>query len=124
MSVAPYVPMRKPGKAVTQEDMWETLAKHTKPQVEIHLQNAGESPKEKAPLARLEWQTPVRTSADGSTGYVVSVCGRYAISKDRVRGATMYTASRVRRPDEPILLGIRTTRADAEALCNEAHRRE
>jgi hypothetical protein len=117
MTQAPYQPMRKAQKAVTQEDMWSTLARHAKVEVRIHLEKAVEAPKEQRPP--LEWCEPVKTGA--ISGYVLSRCGDFSISKDSVNGAPMYSAWDRRTKPMATLLGIRTARWEAEKLCEIAN---
>lgn len=119
--------MHPPLKQVSQEEMWQTLAKHAKPQVSVKPLPAVPSPKEKS--APLEWLKPVRTSDEGA-GYVQTVCGRFSVSKDgnKTDGFT-YTAWR-RHPDVmeegklrkvmPDNLGCTTDREQAKAWCEAA----
>lgn len=111
---APYVPMHAPQKHVSQEEMWEKLAKHAKPQVSVKPLPAGQSPKEKSAL---EWEKPVRTGE--RSGYVRTVCGRYSITKDVSGDSVTYSAWR-RASDKrsvPVNLGCRSDRESATALC-------
>lgn len=119
-----YQPIRPPEKQLTQEDMWKTLAKHAHAEVRILRENAAQSPKEKPAVALrpLKWQKPVRTGE--LSGYVLSQCGRYSISRDSVKGAVMYTAWKRSPPDADgryqlpkANLGVRLTRKEAEHLC-------
>jgi hypothetical protein len=124
-----YQPIRPPEKGVTQEDMWKTLAKHAQTEVEVHLlRNAarvGASPKEKLrrPLP-LVWKQPVKTGE--ISGYVLTRCGRFSISKDSVMGKPMYTAWRrsETRDLPPLNLGVRLTRNEAERLCEMQNEHE
>jgi hypothetical protein len=104
--------MRSPEKSVSQEDMWKVLEKHggTRPK-------AGQSPKEKSAIALppLEWDKPVKTG--DNAGYVLTLCGRYSVSKDSVFGRAMYSAWRRHTPEMPDHLGIRDTLAEAQHLC-------
>lgn len=121
MTKAAYSPMHKPAKAVSQEDMWETLAKHSKSEVRIHRENVGQTPKAELRVP-LQWLDPVKTGP--ISGYVLTACGQFSISKDSVRGAPMYTAWD-RRPPKPAMainLGVRLERKDAEHLCALADR--
>lgn len=116
----PYSPMHGPRKNVTQEDMWETLKRHLPP--DSPLRDAGRearTPKAEPAVALppIEWQKPVRTGEN--SGYLLSQCGHFSISKDSVRGKPMYSAWRL-IPDQPgQLIGIRLTRAEAERLCED-----
>ena len=113
-----YQPIHAPTKQCTQEDMWATLAKHAKVEVEIHLSKAAQSPQEKPAVALqpLEWLKPVKTGENA--GYVLTQCGRFSIEKRFVRGKPMYMAwLRKEPPHDSISLGIRLTRREAEHLC-------
>ena len=105
--------------------MWETLAKYTKPPSSIsnNVPDERQSPKEKLrrPLA---WLEPVKTGR--LSGYVLTACGGYSISKDVSGESVSYTAwkclpdlQRHGKPwkQMPVNLGCVTTRAEAEALC-------
>lgn len=105
--------MRKEEKYVSQEDMWAKLAKHSSPKVEITPQ-AGEAPKEQLPA--LVWLEPVKTGR--RSGYVLTACGAYSISKDASESSETYTAWR--RGDPPTNLGCVMTKAEAEKLCEGA----
>jgi len=114
MSQLPYSPMHAPAKAVTQEKMWDVLAKHTpgfKPP------KAGETAQPDLRVREpLVWLKPVKTG-DGS-GYVLTQCGRFSIEKRPVNGAPMYMAwLRKDPPHDSVTLGIRTTLKEAEHLC-------
>lgn len=111
---APYVPMHAPQKHVTQEEMWEKLAKHAKPQVSVKPLPAGQSPKEKFAL---EWEKPVRTGE--RSGYMLETLGRYSISKDANATEVTYTAWRraTTRDHVAVNLGCAMKREEAEALC-------
>jgi hypothetical protein len=122
MTQIPYNPMRKAEKYVTQEDMWTTLARHLSPNVQVQLPQEVPTPK-----AELRWLEPVRTGR--LSGYVLTACGRYSISKDIGQGdAVTYTAWK-RLPDlerhgkpwkqMPVNLGCALTRAEAEQLCTK-----
>lgn len=111
MSQAPYNPMHPPQKAVTQEDMWKVLEKHggTRPK-------EGQTPKAELPaLPPLEWAEPIKTGKN--SGYVLTLCGRYSVSKDSVMGTAMYNAWRRNTPDMPDHLGIRDRLDEAKHLC-------
>jgi hypothetical protein len=124
MAQMPYSPMHGPEKLVTQEEMWARLAKHAPAQVELLLSKTEtQSPQENPAVAPLQWQQPVKTG-DGY-GYVLTQCGRFSIEKRPVRGASMYMAWRRRDPAETSTsLGIRTTRREAEHLCELEAARE
>jgi hypothetical protein len=113
--VMPYSPIHPAQEPATQEDMWAKLARNAKPEVKI-TPDAAQSPKEKS--APLEWQKPVRTSPQGA-GYVLTVCGRFSISKDGHEMGFTYTAWK--RDTEPATnLGAVRTREEAEKLCEAA----
>lgn len=120
MTKAAYSPMHKPAKAVTQEDMWETLSRHAKSEVQIHREKVAETPKAEL-RPPLEWCDPVKTGP--ISGYVLSQCGHFSISKDSVHGKPMYTAwdRRVTPPAMAINLGVRLERKEAEHLCEIAN---
>lgn len=125
MTQLPYQPMREPQRQVTQEDMWAKLAKHAKTEVEIHLSKAVQSPQAKPAVAPqpLVWLEPVKTGKD--CGYVLTRCGRFSIEKRPVNGAPMYMAWRRQEvAHESVSLGIRTTRREAERLCELEAARE
>jgi hypothetical protein len=108
--------MRKPEKQVTQEDMWKILERHTGAPIQRKSSLVGESPKEKL-REPLKWGEPVRTGR--LSGYVLTACGRYSISKDvGVGDFITYTAWRVRMSsyEQPVLLGCRTSRIEAERI--------
>lgn len=109
-----YQPMHPPVRHVTQEEMWETLAKHAKPPVSVKALPAAQSPKEKSPP--LEWGEPKRTSAEGA-GYVRTVCGRFSVSKDgnKTDGFSYTAWSRATTPATN--LGCRLKKEEAMALC-------
>ena len=109
--------MHPPQKVVTQEEMWEKLAKHAKPQVSVKPLPAAQSPKEKS--TPLEWLKPIRTSAAGA-GYVQTVCGRFSISKDgNPTDGFSYTAwSRATTPATN--LGCSIVKDEAIAMCEAA----
>jgi hypothetical protein len=119
--IQPYSPLHEPQKVVTQEDMWTTLARHV-PEGSLKPPQATQSPKEKS--VPLEWHKPVRTGE--RSGYVLTACGRYSITKDAHGEAVTYSAWK-RLPDTirdgrpykemPIPLGVFKIRADAEAIC-------
>lgn len=106
--------MHGPEKQVTQEDMWKTLAKHSSPKVEVKIEKAGESPK--AQLRVLQWCDPVRTGR--LSGYLLSRCGTYSISKNE--GADKFVTYTAWCIAPKAQLGIVTTREAAEALCQAA----
>lgn len=113
-----YQPIRPPQKQCTQEEMWATLAKHTKAEVRVHVSNETQSPKEKS--APLEWQKPVRTGE--MSGYVLTTCLKYSVSKDCVGGKPMYLAWKCRfdasgKRELPTHLGIRLSLIEAQHLC-------
>lgn len=116
--IAPYVPFPVSQKHVTQEDMWQTLAKHAKPQVQIP--NETQSPQAK-PAVTLEWEEPVWTSADHSTGYILSRCGHWSVSKVRTGPVTNYEACKrpTRSSPQPELLDIKPTPDEAKRVCQE-----
>jgi hypothetical protein len=105
--------MHPPQKDVSQEDMWKVLEKHggTRPK-------EGQTPKAelRKTLPRLEWDKPVKTGEN--SGYLLSLCGLFSISKDSVKGVAMYTAWRRRQGETPErMLGIRDHLAEAKHLC-------
>lgn len=102
MSQAPYSPMRKAEKFVSQEEMWTKLARHAKPTIVV-----------KAPL---EWLEPVRTGK--RSGYVLTACGLWSISKDDSGTSVSYTAWK-RSTDPATNLGCVASRAEAERLIEE-----
>jgi len=113
MTQAPYQPIHAPQKQVTQEDMWQVLEKHggTRPK-------AGQTPKAELLklLPPLEWDKPVRTGENA--GYLLSLCGRYSISKDSVMGKAMYAAWIRRQGEIPErMIGIRDHLDEAKHLC-------
>jgi hypothetical protein len=93
--------------------MWEKLARHAK--VELKPPQNSESPKEKLPP--LVWEKPVKTGE--LSGYVLTQCGGFSISKDSVNGAVMYTAW-LRTTKPATNLGVRLGRVEAEHLCELA----
>lgn len=113
----PYQPMRRPEQSHTQEDMWKTLARHAKPDIQISPET--QSPKEKAPL---EWKDPVWTSRHGpnGAGYRETVCGRFTISKDAHELGFSYTAWRRESEFPPTTLGVKRTAKEAMALCEDS----
>lgn len=123
MAQMPYSPMRGPEKLVTQEDMWTRLAKHAPAEVEIHRQKAAQTPKAEPAVALLplEWHKPEWTGPPGDRhrcGFILSLCGRFSITRERVHGGEMYEAWRRKDPaHESIPLGIRSTKREAEHLC-------
>jgi hypothetical protein len=115
--------MRKAEKHVTQEDMWATLARHANVEVQVQLSKEREAPKEQLRVREpLKWHEPVKTG--GVSGYVLSQCGRFSISKDSVKGKPMYMAwLRKDPPHDSVSLGIRLTLKEAEHLCELATQR-
>jgi hypothetical protein len=125
MTQMPYVPMRDAEKAVTQEDMWKTLAKHAPVEVRVQLSKTeAQTPKAESAIALepLLWNKPVWTGTHDNPyvcGYILSQCGRFSICKDSVHGKEMYMAwARREPPHASIILGVRPTRAEAEVLCH------
>jgi hypothetical protein len=122
----PYSPLHEPQKHVTQEDMWEKLARNTKPQAQVS--NAAQSPKAKVSL---QWNPPVWTSSHGplGSGYLLTACGRFTVSKDAHELGFTYSAWR-RHPDMfangkrykemPEPLGCCRTSDEAKQLCEAA----
>lgn len=107
--------MRKPEKQVSQEDMWETLKKHSP--VPFQTPQSSESPKEK--LRVLVWEKPVKTGE--LAGYVLSADGGFSVDKTPVNGVAMYIAwARRIPPHESINLGVRTSLKEAQHLCEIA----
>ena len=107
--------MRGPEKHLTQEDMWTTLAKHTKSELPKETPKAEATPK--AELRVLEWCEPVRTGK--LSGYVLTRCGTWSISKD-VGKDDFITYTAWRRKTErvdAVMLGCRTTLTEAQHLC-------
>lgn len=113
----PYQPMRRPEKGVTQEDMWKTLAKHSKPDVQVLPETQSAQQK-----SGLEWKDPVWTSQNGpnGAGYRETVCGRFTISKDAHELGFSYTAWRREASFPPTILGLKPTAKEAMALCEAA----
>lgn len=114
MTQTPYNPMHAAQKQVSMEDMWSTLESHPG----CHRPTVGQSPKEKSAIALppLEWDKPVKTG--DNAGFVLSLCGRYSISKDSVRGKAMYSAWLRRQGETPErMIGIRDHREEAERMC-------
>lgn len=106
--------MREAQKHVTQEDMWNTLSKHAKPQVHVQVSPAVATPK--AELRVLQWEKPVKTGR--LSGYVRTACGRFSISKEEVGdNEVLYTAWVMGKTPS---LGTVTTREAAEKLCEAA----
>lgn len=103
--------------------MWATLAKHAKAEVEIHLSKAGETPKAEPAVALrpLEWGKPKWTGPPDDRhrcGFVLSLCGRFSITRETVHGGEIYEAWRRLEPaHESIPLGIRAVLREAEHLC-------
>jgi hypothetical protein len=100
-----YSPIHPPRKHVSQEEMWTTLAKHAKANVEV-----------KVTAMPLEWLKPVRTGSNGS-GYLLSQCGRFSVTKDVMddEKTVTYTAwSRATPP--PANLGCVSTKEEAIAI--------
>lgn len=114
MSVAHgYQPMHAPSKAVSQEDMWNTLQKHggTRPKAE-------QTPKAelREPLPPLEWETAVRTGPN--SGYALSKDGCFSVSMDSVMGKAMFSAwRRATRSTPEVMLGIRDKPEEAKRMC-------
>ncbi len=106
MPVTPYSPMGKPEKPVSQERMQEILSKNSS--------KATQSPQEKSG-AKLEWEAPVLTSPEKTTGYVISSCGRYRI--DKVVRCYASWRRAMARDHLNTLLGNRDTLEAAKALC-------
>jgi len=104
--------MRSAEKSVSQEDMWRVLEKHggIRPK---EVQTA--KPELRKALPPLEWDKPVKTGENA--GYVLTLCGRYSISKDSVRGKAMYTAWLRRTENPERMLGIRDHLEEAKHLC-------
>jgi len=115
MAQAPYQPMRKPQKDVSQQRMFDILAKHSP--IPVKTPQVGETPK--AELPPLEWQTPVRTGE--LAGYVLSADGGFSVDKSPVKGVPMYSAWKRKQPaHESIPLGVRLSLAEAQHLCELA----
>lgn len=117
MTQTPYQPMRKPQKVLTQADMWETLAKHSGLKIEVQPKEVGETAQPE--LRPLQWCDPVRTGR--LSGYLLSQCGIYSISKDvGVDDFITYTAW-IRRTakdkQDQVMLGCRTLLDEAKYLC-------
>jgi hypothetical protein len=104
--VTPFSPLGKPQEHVSQERMQEILSKNSS--------KARQSPQEKSGL-KLEWEVPVLTSPEKTTGYVISSCGRYRIDKVG-RSYTSWRRAMV-RDHLNTLLGDRNTLEAAKALC-------
>jgi hypothetical protein len=127
MSYQPYNPMHGQAKAVTQEDMWEVLARHTPGFKPL---KAGGSPKEKLRIREpLMWHDVVWTGPKEKprqSGYILSQCGRFSIDGRVVkRGVYHYMAWLRKEPShESVSLGIRLTRKEAEHLCDLENQRE
>ncbi len=117
MAATPYSPMGKPEKHVTQQQMWETLAKRAKPQVAVRPET--QSPQAKAPL---EWKEPVWTSDRGNrgSGYLETVCGRFTISRTEHELGYSYSAWRREAEFPPTSLGVVSNLDEAKKLCEAA----
>lgn len=111
-----YQPIRAPQKHVSQEEMWATLSKHAKTNVEVTAMP-------------LEWQKPVRTGSNGS-GYLLSQCGRFSVTKDVMddeKTATYTAWSRATTPatnlgcvsTKEAAIALAQTDADAKALAQQ-----
>ncbi len=72
---------------------------------------------EPLPLARIQWQPPVRTGE--RSGYILSQCGKWSISKDLSGETVSYTAWRcaTQKYDQPTHLGVRNSADEAKLLC-------
>ncbi len=116
--------MHPPQKVVSQGDMWETLARHAKAEVQIHRGKAGKTAQPELRVREtLVWQKPVRTGEN--SGYLLSACGRFSISKDCVKGTPMYMAwLRKEPPHDSKNLGVRLTLIEAQHLCELESQRE
>lgn len=121
MTQIPYQPMRGPQKEVSQLEMWETLKRHLPPGSSFKVVvQVDQTPKAEPAVALqpLEWGEFVRTGK--TSGYALTLCGRFSIEVRRVHGAWMYMAwLRKEPPHDSVTLGIRTTRAEAETLCRK-----
>lgn len=85
--------------------MWAKLAKHTKANVEV-----------KVTAMPLQWQKPVRTGSNGS-GYLLSQCGRFSVTKDVMDDEKAVTYTAWRRASTPATnLGCVSTKDAAIAL--------
>ena len=102
--------MRKAEKFVSQEEMWSKLAKHSKSSVAVAT----------AQPEPLVWLEPVKTGR--RSGYVLTACGGFSISKDDCGTSVGYTAwdRRVVPPAMAINLGCVATKEEAEMLCEAA----
>lgn len=98
--------------------MWKTLERHTGPKIGVKPQEVGESPKAKL-REPLQWLEPVKTGR--LSGYVLSQCGRYSISKDVGQNDFVTYTAWIRRSakdlNDQVMLGCRTERVAAEYLC-------
>jgi len=103
--------------------MWAKLARHAPAEVEIQLSKAVQSPQEKPAVAssplvwgEVKWTGP--KDDPRLSGYILSQCGRFSINGRRVNRGYHYMAwFRKDPPHESVSLGIRTTRREAEHLC-------
>lgn len=113
----PYQPMKRPEKGVTQEDMWKTLAKHAKPDIQIGPKTQSAQPK-----APLEWKDPVWTSDRGNrgSGYQETVCGLFTISRTEHELGYSYSAWRRESEFPPTSLGVVSSSDEAKKLCEGA----
>lgn len=111
MPVMPYSPLKTAERHVTQEEMWAKLARNAKSQVSVQVK----------PEVVLEWEEPVWTSADHSTGYILSRCGHWSVSKVRTGPVTNYEACKrpTRSSPQPELLDIKPTPDEAKRVCQE-----
>lgn len=109
----PYSPMHAPQKNVTQEDMWNVLAKHSS--LPVKTPEAGQTPKAEL-RSQIEWAAPVKTGE--SAGYILSLCGRFSITKSPSQGKPMYMAwLRKIPPTDSVILGVRDVLKEAQHLC-------
>jgi hypothetical protein len=101
-------------KQVSMEDMWATLESHPG----CHRPTVVQTPKAESAIALppLDWDKPVKTGEN--SGYLLSLCGLFSISKDSVKGVAMYTAWRRRQGEIPErMLGIRDHLDEAKHIC-------
>lgn len=118
MTKAAYSPMHKPPKGLTQEDMWKTLSKHAP----VQIPKVEQTPKAEL-RPPLEWCEPVKTGS--GSGYILSQCGRFSITKNPSQGKPMYMAwLRKVPPTDSVILGVRDVLLESQHLCTLEDRGE
>lgn len=115
MSTAtPYVPFDRP-KVASEAEIQRMLARMKEgPRAAAPPPPVTADDRRSPPLSAIDWDKPVRR-ADG-TGYCLSKCGGWSVTKVSVAGQFKYQAWRIRQ-EWKFCLGTKDTFDGAKALC-------